>query len=89
MKLSVVIPVYNEEKTLKDIISKVENFTDKNVEKEIILINDASKDDSLSVIKTFDKKKGFIAPKDAYGLLRRCRASVALACCGSKVSVFS
>ena len=41
--LSVVIPVYNEEKTLHVIVDAVANVP---VSKEIILVNDCSKDDS-------------------------------------------
>ncbi|MCS6818394.1 MAG: glycosyltransferase family 2 protein [Chitinophagales bacterium] len=41
MKLSVIIPVYNEEKTLAELVDKVLNVP---IEKEIIIINDGSTD---------------------------------------------
>lgn len=41
MKLSVVIPIYNEEKTLRELVGKV---LDTPYEKEILLVNDCSKD---------------------------------------------
>ena len=43
MKLSVVIPVYNEEKTIASLLALVKSV-DVGFEKEIILVNDASKD---------------------------------------------
>jgi len=47
MKLSVIIPVYNEEKTITEILSKVLSVRlNKDIEKEIIVINDASTDNS-------------------------------------------
>lgn len=47
-RLSVVIPVYNEEKTLRTIVSVVAAVP---ISKEIILVNDCSKDDSQSVME--------------------------------------
>jgi glycosyltransferase involved in cell wall biosynthesis len=49
--LSVIIPVYNEEKTITDILDKViEVPLVNNIQKEIIMINDASSDKSEDVI---------------------------------------
>ncbi len=48
MKISIIIPCYNEEKTLYEIYSKVNNFN--NFEKEIIIIDDCSKDKTQEVI---------------------------------------
>lgn len=50
MLLSVIIPVYNEEKTVKEIVDKVKNL-ELSIEKEIIVIDDGSKDKSWDVIK--------------------------------------
>lgn len=41
MKLSVVIPVYNEEKTIQEIIRRVQEV---GIEKEVIIVNDGSDD---------------------------------------------
>jgi len=49
MKVSVIIPCYNEVKTIKEIISKVLNYKDFN--KEIIVIDDNSTDGSLEILK--------------------------------------
>ena len=50
--ISIVIPVYNEEKTLRknllEIIKSLENF-----DYEIIIVDDGSKDDTWNIIKTF------------------------------------
>jgi len=49
MKLSVIIPCYNEEKTLRIITEKVLKFNE--IEKEIIIIDDCSTDNSKSIIQ--------------------------------------
>jgi glycosyltransferase involved in cell wall biosynthesis len=54
MKISVVIPVYNEAKSLPELFSEIIGVLNK--EKlvfEIIAVNDASKDDSWEVMKKF------------------------------------
>lgn len=54
MKLSIVIPVYNEQETIKDILKRVADVKfPKNIEKEIIIIDDASKDNSYNYIIAF------------------------------------
>ncbi|MBM3209130.1 glycosyltransferase family 2 protein [Candidatus Shapirobacteria bacterium] len=55
MKLSIIIPVYNEEKTVAEIIKKVFASPIK-LEKEVIVVNDGSTDDSLAKIKRFKRK---------------------------------
>jgi glycosyltransferase involved in cell wall biosynthesis len=57
MKLSIIIPTYNEEKTIGAVIDKIKNLK-LNVEKEIIVIDDGSTDNSYAVIKS---KKGIKA----------------------------
>ena len=49
MKLSIIIPCYNEVKTIKEIITKVKN--EKNYEKEIIVIDDSSNDGTREILK--------------------------------------
>ena len=51
-KLSIIIPVYNEEKTIAEIIKKVDEVKIPGIEKEIIIINDCSKDNSDKIIKS-------------------------------------
>ena len=50
-KVSVVIPVYNVEKYLRQCLDSVINQTLKEI--EIIIVNDGSKDSSLSIIKEY------------------------------------
>lgn len=54
-KFSVVIPVYNKEKYLKETIQSVLNQV--NVTFEIILVNDGSTDKSEAIIKEFDNNE--------------------------------
>ena len=55
--LSIIIPFYNSERTILDCVESVINQKiDKN-KIEIILVNDASKDKSLKIIKENFKKK--------------------------------
>lgn len=48
MKISVIIPVYNEAKTLEEIINRVEAL---NIDKEIIAVDDGSTDGSFDILK--------------------------------------
>ena len=50
MKLSVIIPCYNEINTIEQIISKVQNFND--LEKEIIVIDDCSNDGTKEILNS-------------------------------------
>lgn len=54
MKLSIVIPAYNEAKTIHLILNKViaVNLLG-NLEKEILIVNDCSKDDTVEVVKEY------------------------------------
>lgn len=59
-KLSVIIPVYNEEKTLREVINKIEKVNlVENLEKEIVLVEDASRDSTLRIIEEYEKREGF------------------------------
>lgn len=51
MKLSIVIPIYNEEKTLMTILEKVRA---QDYEKEIILVDDGSTDGTREILKSLD-----------------------------------
>lgn len=48
-KLSVIIPCFNEERTLKRCVKRVMEITDENLSLEIIIVDDASTDKSLAV----------------------------------------
>lgn len=55
-KLSIIIPVYNEKNTLLEIIEKVEKSDTLGLEKEIILVDDGSKDGTRDILKTLENK---------------------------------
>jgi glycosyltransferase involved in cell wall biosynthesis len=53
-KLSIIIPVYNEEKTIRSILDRILQVTlTNNIEKELILVNDSSSDGSPQVIEDY------------------------------------
>ena len=56
MKLSIIVPFYNEEKTLAIVLQKLKKLRLKNWQKEIIAVDDGSGDNSLSLTKKFDIK---------------------------------
>ena len=51
-KLSVIVPVYNEEKTIITTLRRIEETKDDRIEYEIIVINDGSKDNTLELLKS-------------------------------------
>ncbi len=53
MKLSILIPVFNEEPTLKEIIKRVSNVA---LDKEIIIVNDASTDATPKILEELQKE---------------------------------
>ena len=56
-KLSIVIPCYNEEKTIKKILKKVTKAKLPMVwEREIIVVDDGSKDNTKEILKTLKNK---------------------------------
>ena len=56
-KLSIIIPAYNEEKTIYNILNKVKavKLID-DIEKEIIIVNDCSSDNTDEIIKRYIKE---------------------------------
>jgi len=53
MRISVIIPVYNEELTIKEIISRVQNV---DLEKEIIVVDDHSTDGTPAQLKDINEQ---------------------------------
>lgn len=62
MKLSIIIPVFNEEKTILEILKRVEETKIPGFDKEMLVVNDGSTDTTASKIKKsrFLKKITFI-----------------------------
>jgi glycosyltransferase involved in cell wall biosynthesis len=64
MKLSVVMPVYNEAETVREIVAQVLAVP---IEKEILIIDDGSSDGTRDVLKELDGKDGirvFLQPNN-------------------------
>src|SRR3989344_46689 len=51
MKLSIIIPVYNEEKTILNLLGRVKKVNIGKIQKEIIIIDDCSIDKTKDLIK--------------------------------------
>lgn len=51
LKLSVIIPVYNEGGTIKRVVQKVKSAGPKGISKEIIIVDDCSKDNTRSILR--------------------------------------
>ena len=57
MKLSIVIPAYNEEESIVETIDQIEEaFSKVAIEHEIFIVNDNSKDNTLQVLETLAQK---------------------------------
>ncbi len=57
MKISLIIPVYNEEKIIKSTLEKLHAFVKKEKDDlEILIINDGSTDNTLEIIEDFKPK---------------------------------
>ena len=54
MKLSIIIPCYNEVNTITKIIDKIKSVNINNYDKEIIIINDGSNDGTQNLVNTID-----------------------------------
>lgn len=55
MKLSIIIPCYNEEKTIEEIVKKVVDVRLPKIKKEIIVVNDGSQDKTSKILKKIKK----------------------------------
>ena len=53
-KLSIIVPIYNGEKYLRECIDSILNQTYKNI--EVVLVDDGSKDSSLTIVKEYAEK---------------------------------
>jgi glycosyltransferase involved in cell wall biosynthesis len=57
MKLSIIIPAYNEESTIRSVVKKVISAKINRTTKEIIIVNDGSTDNTLGEIKKIKDKR--------------------------------
>lgn len=64
MKLSIIIPAYNEKNTILKLINLVEKADIGSLKKEIIIIDDFSKDGTRDLLKKLNKHKIFFHKKN-------------------------
>ena len=57
MKLTIIIPIFNEKNTIVNLLDKIED--QKYINKEILLIDDCSEDNSLELIRSYKFKSEF------------------------------
>lgn len=56
MKLSIVIPVYNEAETIEAVYRRVATVALDNIEKEIVIVDDGSADGTVEVLKKLESE---------------------------------
>ena len=67
MKLSIVMPAYNERRTIRDIVALVHAVKLDGMEKEVIIVDDGSTDGTRDILKEMDGRDGvrvFMQPKN-------------------------
>ncbi len=57
MKLSIVIPVYNEQATLEEVVDRVCGVKLPDLEREVIIADDGSQDNTPAVIRAIQQKR--------------------------------
>jgi glycosyltransferase involved in cell wall biosynthesis len=55
MRISIIIPVYNEEHSIQEIVKKIISLEFNQFAKEIIIIDDGSTDNTSKILKNFQK----------------------------------
>ena len=58
MKLSVVMPCYNEQATIREIVSRVQSVDLGPIDKEILIVDDGSKDGTRDILAELDGRGG-------------------------------
>lgn len=77
MKISIIIPVFNEEKTIKNLLKKVDNVKIDGIKKEIVIVDDFSTDKTRSILKKIKSKNKIIIFQDKnYGKGRAIRDGI-------------
>src|SRR3989344_6053002 len=63
MKLSIIVPVYNEIATLTEVFGRIVAFNPQGFEKEVIVIDDGSTDGSKTLLDKLQNEFGFVLAK--------------------------
>lgn len=61
MKLSIVMPAFNERRTLREIVSRVLAVSLPGIEKELLIVDDGSTDGTRDILRELDGKDGIRA----------------------------
>src|SRR3990167_11140077 len=69
--ISIVIPAYNEERTIAQIIEKVKEVNLAPLEKEIIVVDNVSNDKTLEILKNISSIKVFVEREKGKGFALR------------------
>ena len=56
IRLSLVIPCYNEERTLRDCVSRCLALRERNIDLELVVVDDCSTDNSLAVARELESE---------------------------------
>lgn len=80
-KVSIIIPVYNEKKTLENILERVNVASTMELEKELIIVDDCSTDGSYKLLAELQNKYNFILKRHErnFGKGRALRTGFAVA----------
>ncbi|HRY52902.1 MAG TPA: glycosyltransferase family 2 protein [Candidatus Portnoybacteria bacterium] len=76
MKLSIIVPVYNEKSTVEQLLAKLETL-DLDVAKEIIIVDDFSTDGTREIIKKYEGRHKIIYHEKNRGKGRALRSGFA------------
>ena len=58
MKLSIVMPAYNERRTIREILTQVLAVDLGDLEREIVIVDDGSQDGTRDILRELDGKDG-------------------------------
>ncbi len=64
MKLSIIIPVFNEEKTVREILKKVLDLKLDDIEKEVVVVDDGSTDKTRQILEQIKNAKIILHKKN-------------------------